>query len=189
MAPTINRSRLLIILLCVVIVIMMVQNYFLVRKNDELVKRVERLIDETNRQAIMQGGDSVRPFAVMKLDSTFVVIDPTMKGKKLFLVFTTWCHACLQNMPEWTKLLKEIPRGDLNIVGLSSDLPYKIKEYRSKVNLSFPVYSTANDSTMMKKYKLLLVPQTILMDSSGLVIKVWPGVLSNEAKEEIKRAI
>lgn len=190
METTKKRPRLVTILLVVVIVIMMVQNYFLVRKNDQNVKRVNALMEEINRLTLMNPGDSIHAFTALDMDSLFVVIDPSAENKKkLFLVFTTWCGACLQNMPQWNELLKGVSQKHVQVIGICPDPLYKIKEYRSTVNLSFPVYSIANDSSVMKKYKMLSVPQTILIDSSGLVVKVWPGVLENDASEEIKKAI
>jgi len=184
MAPTISRSRLLIILLCVVIVIMMVQNYFLVRKNDEYQKRVEILAEEVNRLSVMSKGDTVYAFSALNMDSSSVIIDPDGK-KKLIFVLTTTCGSCVQNMAGWNQLRKDISQFDVQVIGISPDSIYKIRSFSGKVYPSFPVFSLASNYLVARKYKFQTFPQTILVDESGIVQGVWVGILNDEQRNNI----
>jgi peroxiredoxin len=185
-----HRPHLWAILFGVVFVVLMVQNFLLVRKNDERMKEIESLRQLLNSRNLMSEGDSVSSFVVLDLDSSLVtIIQPDQNKLKLLLVFTTWCHFCRENMDQWNWLVQETSGENVLIVGLSPDPLYKIKEYLMRVQLAFPVYSVSNDSSIMTKYRWMSFPQTILVDSAGMVMKISGGLLSTETRNRFRAAM
>ncbi|HCV43595.1 MAG TPA: hypothetical protein DGH68_08935 [Bacteroidetes bacterium] len=182
-----NRSLLTTSLLVVAILVLVVQNFLIVRKNDQYLKRIERLSDQVNRLTVMSEGDSVHSFVALSMDSASVLIDPAKQRRmQAMLVFTTWCGACVKNIGPWQKLVPSLQAMGVEVFGVSPDSLYKLNQYRSKCVISFPVYSVVHDSSVLSRYKLHSFPQTILIDSLGLVKQVWAGVLSDDAVLEIQ---
>lgn len=180
-----KKLKLATVLFFTIMFIIMAQNYFLVKKNENLIKIIEQHLREMSRGNTMQYKDSMQAFGALTLDSVFTIVNPHGNKKKLFFVFTTWCGACVQNVSEWNKLAKQLGNNELMILGISPDSLYKIREFKSKVKPDFPIMSVAGDTLFMKKYKLFNIPQTLLIDSEGLVVKVWPGLLTGEDQSEI----
>jgi len=185
-----HKNKLFVGVLVGIIVIMMAQNYLLVKKNEQHLKRIESLTEERNRGSTMNEGDSLRAFVALCLDSSAVLINPRNDGtQKLLLVFTTWCGACLENLGQWKRSESDIASLEIQIIGLCPDSLFKVREYCSKNSLTFPVYSILGDSSIARDFKLHSFPQTILVDSSGLVKRTWAGLLSNEWRDSVEAMI
>ena len=181
-----KRQTITTALLVVVILVLIVQNFLLVGKNTQYVRRIEWLTEQLNRLTVMSEGDSVHPFAALTLDGTEVLLDMSQEKKpKAMLVFTTWCGACVKNIEPWQELVHALRSNQCEVFGVSPDSLSKLNEYKNKYALPFPVYSVVHDSSVLTKHKLLSFPQTILIDSLGLVSGVWAGVLSNKSQTEI----
>jgi peroxiredoxin len=167
-----------------------VQNYLLVKRSDEDTKTIARLKHSIYDAQVMTKGDSMTSFAAWSLDSTRVTIEPR-RGieKKLFLVFTTTCQACLSNMPNWNHLSKDLFASDVTLIGICKDSLFKVHQFRQANEILFPVYSIVNDTIVQWKYKFQLFPQTVLTDSLGKVLKVWAGALTDSAMSAIKDSV
>jgi peroxiredoxin len=185
-----NRPHLWTLLFGVALVVLIVQNFLLVRKLDERMKEIESLRQALTSRNLMSEGDSISAFVALDLDSSLVrIIRPSQSEFRLLLVFTTWCHFCRENMDQWNWLVQETSGENVLIVGLSPDPLYKIKEYLMRVQLAFPVYSVSNDSSIMTKYRWMSFPQTILVDSAGMVMKISGGLLSTETRNRFRAAM
>jgi peroxiredoxin len=156
-----NRTSLTIGLLVSIILLLIVQNFFLVRKSNDRLREIEGLREQLNSISLMNVGDSISSFGVLDLDTSLVtIVQKNDNGPRLLLVFTTWCHFCQENMEQWNQLLQETG-WNARVIGLSPDPVHVIKEYITRVRVSFPVYSVSNDSSIMTRYRLKSFPQTI----------------------------
>lgn len=187
---TTTRQTLLNILLCTVIIVLMVQNFLLGRKIDEYLERIRILENKIGQILGVREGDFVSPFIALDMDSSFVVIDPKEGArKKLFLIFTASCGACGENMDQWNQLASALPTTEHVVYGISLDSLYRIKNYMNQVYLGFPTYSISNDFSIVRRYKFQSFPQTVLIDQSGIVTKVWTGILTEEMRAEILESL
>ena len=181
------------IILTGIIVLIVAQNFLLVQKSGQYLRRIDSLTEALNRLTVMNPGDSVQAMEVLTLEGTSVTIEPRAESLRLLLVFATWCSACRGNMTQWNMIVGEKDLSRLEVVGLSPDPISTLKEFLSTAEVSYPVYSLSNDSTLVNKYKFISVPQTILLGPSGIVVRLWNGGLSDRGREEvlqeIKRAI
>jgi peroxiredoxin len=181
-----KRPRLWTIFLGGAIAVLIVQNILLVLKTQEQSRVIEDLNQTVSHLTQIKVGDSLSVFTAMDLDSSFIPVESLMREKKLLLlVFTTWCHYCKENMDEWNRLVKELAGERLEIVGISPDSIYKIRQYKSLVRVDFYVISLANDFGAMKKNKLLSFPKMVIVDTTGTVTRVWSGVLNEERRKAI----
>ena len=103
----------------------------------------------------------------------------------LYFFFATTCQACKNNMPNWNNLMDTLSHQRVRIVGLSPDSLFRIRELLAHVPAKFPVFSVVPDLPKLKKYKLTIFPSTILVEPSGVVKRLWGGLLSDEKMKEI----
>jgi len=185
-----RKTRLGTMLLGTVIMVLMVQNYLLVRRNEENEKIVGALVDEVNLHSAMQIGDSLGAFTALTSDSTFVRVVPNLHKKRtLLFVFTTRCPTCRRIMETWNQLFADLAGSGVDIIGLSPDHVRSINLFQTDVFMSFRAFSLALDSTFFTKHKLRSVPQTVLVDTSGVVLGVWVGLLSDADRAEIQKVV
>jgi peroxiredoxin len=185
-----RHSRITIGFLVAIILLLIIQNFFLVKKVNQHLQTIAHLTDRLNRLSVMAEGDTIHGFSAMTLDSTQVQLDPAgQKKMKVMFVFTTGCGACVKNMEHWLEIVPAFQNDGVDVFGICPDSLYRIREYNSRFNLPFPVYSIAQDSTVSTRYKLLSYPQTIVIDAAGLVRGVWVGVLDGTKKAEIMHAV
>ncbi|MDH4069345.1 MAG: thioredoxin family protein [Ignavibacteria bacterium] len=151
-----------------------------------MIEELNRTIDHLTQIAT---GDTVRSFTALTEDSALVIVDPKIKDQKmLLLVFATWCKACKGNMHQWN-LLADSLIGYVNLVGLTSDSLFRIHQYKTEAQMRFETYSVAHDFNIMKRHKLLSFPKTILVDTTGIVLNVWTGTLSDPMRSHIQRVV
>jgi hypothetical protein len=139
-----RHSRITIGFLVAIILLLIIQNFFLVRKIDQHLQTIGHLTDRLKRHSIMAKGDIIHPFSAMTLDSTQVQLDPAgQKKMKVMLVFTTGCGACVKNMEHWLEIVPVLLDDGVDVFGICPDSLYRVREYNSRFNLPFPVYSIA----------------------------------------------
>lgn len=179
-----KKQQLFLGMLITIILVMMVQNYLLVRQNHEKTTYIERLKGQIYGTRVFGQGDTISSFTGERYDGHRMVVDPRNVGtKQLLFVYTTTCGACQGNMPNWEKLFSEIAMKKLSILGLCADSVSEMNRFCIANAVTFPTISIWEDSTFRRGFQLF--PQTILLDSIGTVLKVWPGTLSRDKINDI----
>ena len=94
------------------------------------------------------------------------------RGKVVFLNFwATWCKPCREEMPSMEVLYKNYQREGLVILAVSIDRVTTKKDippFIKSLNLTFPVLVDSWGQTD-KKYKLMGVPETYIIDQQGIL--------------------
>jgi len=106
--------------------------------------------------------------------------------KVLVLVYSPTCHFCDENWPRWWDLMSALDRNAVRPVAIdvtSSSTAVFLAEHRLN---NVPMMNQV-DPTARINYHFQLTPQTILIDPTGKVEKVWSGVLDHSALEELKQ--
>jgi peroxiredoxin len=106
------------------------------------------------------------------------------KNKHLLFIFSTTCPHCEKTMPAWDTIAQKTSSNNCSIIGISVDSIRQTTEYVLKKKLAFYV-SSVSDSGFIKNYKIPGWPETILVESGGIVQKTWVGELSPEQIAEI----
>ena len=106
-------------------------------------------------------------FALKDLNRNEVHLED-YRGKVVFLNFwTTWCPACLVEMPSMEKLYREFKNKDFIIlaVDMQEELEQVIK-FKKKFKLSFPILLDT-DGVVASFYGVTAIPVTYLIDREG----------------------
>jgi len=179
------KTQLWSIILIVLVVVMGVEILFLVQEN----KRLREALSHSRGQIkILSPEEKVPSLLGINLKGEELKLTYPSSEKTLLFFFSPDCPACEENLDFWKKLYQNHGSGKLRIVGATNSDRNKTEEFVKKFQLTFPVM-IVSDLSLLDKYKVEAVPQTMLIDTSGTVQKVWPGTLSENYKKEIESLI
>jgi peroxiredoxin len=94
------------------------------------------------------------------------------RGKVVFLnVWATWCPPCREEMPSMEALYRRLKGRDLEVLAVSIDRKGKevVGPFVAKYGLTFPVLLDP-DNKIYKLYGLTGIPETFIIDRSGVII-------------------
>jgi len=104
--------------------------------------------------------------------------------KVLLLVFSPTCPYCDENWPKWQQVISSLDRSAVRPVAVdvtSSASTTFIEQHQLQ---TMPVFLKVEPRAMVN-YRFQLTPQTILVDSTGRIERVWTGVLNEPAMAEL----
>jgi peroxiredoxin len=104
----------------------------------------------------------------------------------LLFILSTTCPWCEKNIANWKNLADKSKGKPLRIVGISVDPATESRAYAERHHLNFEVVTASPE--IVSDYKIASFPQTILVRRGGGIEKVWQGLLSEKAVDEISRA-
>ena len=94
------------------------------------------------------------------------------RGKVIFLNFwATWCKPCREEMPSMEVLYKNFEKDGFVVLAVSIDRVTTKKDippFVKSLNLTFPILIDSWGQTD-KRYKLLGVPETYIIDQQGIL--------------------
>jgi thiol:disulfide interchange protein len=97
-------------------------------------------------------------------------------GKVLVLDFwATWCVPCIQEIPEFNRLYRDLSPKGLALTGVAMDEEGAavVKPFLAKHTLDYPV--TLGSEAVGKKYGVENLPVTLVFDRSGKLVKRFDG--------------
>ncbi len=120
-----------------------------------------------------------------------VVLQP---GKwQLINYWATWCHACLQEMPDFVALQAQYPK-QVQVIGASFDhlSTDELQKLAEQYQINFPLLSDL-DYTQWGVRSIQTVPTTLVINPEGKLERIerlprtlaqWQNLLHLDAKEE-----
>lgn len=97
-----------------------------------------------------------------------------LKGKKVVLNFwATWCGPCIEEIPEFVRLYKEIPRSDLEIIGISDETEETLKPFVAENKITYPVASAQDLPAPFSQVEG--IPTSFFIDRNGIVQSILIG--------------
>jgi peroxiredoxin len=176
-------SKRMAMLFAAAALVLATMNVVLVRQNRSL-----KASTGLDRNLELQPGRAVPGLEGKDLDGNPVRIDYTDSRKTLLLVFSPGCRFCGENMPNWRTIVSGVDPNAYRVVGVSL-VPLGTREYLSGFPaVDYPIVAEIDPSVRVQ-YSLVLSPQTIVIDQSGVVERVWNGLLNEESVREIKTAV
>ena len=160
-----------------------VANGLLIRQNHDLKATIARFV---KRPEFLKPGQQVPPFAANTLSGQRQVVNYADRDKTVLLVFSPQCSACERVLPYWEEIKAACVRNQYQIFGVSLDDGPRTHEFVRSNGLSLEAFVDIEAETK-EAYKLFLTPLTIVIDNSGRVERIWPGVFSQETKQEVER--
>lgn len=120
-------------------------------------------------------GEKVDNFEVTSLDGKKTINLKNLKGKKVFLNFTTtWCPDCIREKEilgtEYAKKYKDSNVEFIVVFGpYKSDNREKVEEYMKKNSYTFTPYYDTENKSLSKQFGVISIPTTFLIDEKGIL--------------------
>ena len=113
-----------------------------------------------------------------------------LRGKPVVLNFWAGlCPPCRAEMPDLQEFYTEF-KGRATLIGVDVGQFTGLgnqdaaRSLLSELSITYPAGFTT-DATVMRGYKVLSMPTTVFVDSSGAIFRTWGGVLNREKLAEI----
>ena len=147
-----------------------VENIVLFRQNRRLQEALAPQIAAGTQLQMLSG---------LTLDGRIVPVGfPALGSKLLILTFSPGCPACQANQDKWNSLASALePKGSVRVLWVSRDPTEITKEYCLKRGIPLSDVLADPPYRTYTQLGLARVPNTVLVDASGTVEKVWPGRL------------
>jgi len=156
-----------------------------------IIRQGHRILDlesELNPQAgPLPEGLSLDPFEVQDLSGKPHLIEFGKPGSKPTVLYVLrpgciWCKRNSRNIA----LLASQAGGRYNFVGLSLAAS-GLDEFIRRNNIQFPVYVNI-PSAVLARYRLGSTPETIVVSSTGRVMKSWSGAyIQDPIKSDVEK--
>ncbi|WP_297432169.1 TlpA disulfide reductase family protein [uncultured Cetobacterium sp.] len=120
-------------------------------------------------------GEKVDNFEVTSLDGKKTISLDKLKGKKVFLNFTTtWCPDCIKEKeilgPEYVEKYKGSNIEFIVVFGpYKSDDREKVKEYMEKNGYTFTPYYDTEGKDLYNQFGVINIPTTFLINEEGVL--------------------
>ncbi|MGL4652746.1 peroxiredoxin family protein [Cetobacterium sp.] len=121
-------------------------------------------------------GEKVDDFELKSLDGIKTVTLEELRGKKVFLNFTTtWCPDCIEEKLIFNKEYEEKYKNRDDIVFLIVFGPYrsddkqKVAEYMKKNKFSFEPYYDGEEMQLYRQFGVINIPTTFFINEKGIL--------------------
>ncbi len=178
-----GKMRLVLVSFALILVVL---NIILVMQNRDLKASLNARV---GRPDDLKPGTAVPALEGTDLNGNAVIISYGVDRRKTVLLsFSPQCDFCEKNMPNWEAIIKGVDKNTFRVVGISL-IAAGTKEYISRHNFADTLLMTDIRVENRKAYKFHSTPQTVLIDASGKVEKVWTGLIRGEMRKEIEQAL
>lgn len=179
------KTQLWSIILIVLVVVMGVEILLLAQENQKLRKALSR---PRGPFKVLGPGEKVPSLFGINLEGKELKVEYPSRQRTVLFWFSPACPSCEENLEFWKEVYRNYSSDNLRFLGVTNFGQDKTSEFVKKTQLEFPILIVSN-SSLIDQYKVEAIPQTILIDTNGIVQKVWPGPLANEYKKEIRYMI
>ncbi len=106
------------------------------------------------------------------------------KGKTVVLDFwATWCGPCLQTIPHVAQLHRDSAATGVKVVAINlEETPEQIQGLLKRLKLEIPV-ALDRDGAIAARYGVSAIPQTLIIDREGKVVRHFVGGNTHFAKD------
>jgi peroxiredoxin len=112
-----------------------------------------------------------------------------LRGKVVLLNFwATWCPPCRREIPDFISLQSQYGAQGLQIVGIGTDEPEKVRIYAVENGMNYPVLF-GTDEVARKYGGIDAIPTTFLIDREGKIVTKYVGLRSREEFEQAIRKL
>lgn len=99
------------------------------------------------------------------------------RGKVVIINFwASWCPECIEEMPSLDGLYAKLRKQDLVVLGIASDRKKEpVLEVLRKVPVTYPLLPETNGGVFIRKYTVLGLPTTVVVDRAGTIAERFVG--------------
>jgi thiol-disulfide isomerase/thioredoxin len=133
-------------------------------------------------------GKPAPPIELEMLDGNKLRLDD-YKNQVLVLDFwASWCGPCLQTMPLVDRVVDELAGEGVKLVGINlQETPEKVRSALERLKLEMPV-ALDKDGRTAERYGATAIPQTVIIDRTGKVARVFVGG-NSRFDEQLRQAL
>lgn len=110
-------------------------------------------------------------------------------GKVVALNFwATWCPPCLKEVPEFVSLQEKYRAQGLQFIGIALQKPEEVREFVAEHEVNYPILAGELEVIKLAEAygnNIGALPYTVIIDRSGQIAHVKPGILPTEEAESI----
>ena len=155
---------------------------FLAQQNRDLLRDVKRL---RGQQRLPHLHDVMPVVRAPRLDGGTAMLGGGPDQAQVLFMFDVGCHYCAENLAKWQMIYRAMqgaPRVGVYAVSLDSDSA--TRAYVEAHKLTMPV-ARFPDHRSAGTYRIIGVPVTLVVDSSGLVLYERASVLTMPAVDSL----
>lgn len=140
-------------------------------------------IPESLRERQIKGIDKGSKFRLSDFQGKVVVIN----------LWASWCGPCRREVPEYEKVRKSYAGQEVEFVALTTEDPDEssdeVNKFLRQVSFGFRLGWADNEMARTLMNGRGSIPQTIVIDSEGRVIKHWTGYAPGRSGDRLRDAI
>jgi thiol-disulfide isomerase/thioredoxin len=115
-------------------------------------------------------------------------------GKVLVInIWATWCGPCRREVPDYERVRKSYEGQEVEFVALTAEDPDEaadnVKKFVRQVNWGFRIGWADRELARALMNGRGGIPQTIVIDSDGRVVKHWTGYTPGRSADRLRDAI
>lgn len=166
---------------------------------------VSLLLLAAAQAAARQGHNELQPFPIQPAieagqAADFALMDmdgrerrlAEFKGKVLLVHFwASWCEPCRTEFPALSRLAADLGSRGFNVIAIATDSRERVGSFLKENRASFPVLIDQYGS-VMRKYKVSLIPVSVVVGRDGRVVGTLLGPRdygSVEAREYFEKIL
>lgn len=183
--PPSLKAHIWSLVLILVVIAMAVEILLLVAENRKLRSA---LTARRGPFQVLNPEEKVPPLVGIDGEGEEVQVEYPSQQQTVLFWFSTGCPSCEHNVEFWKQIYHKHQSGNFRFFGVTSAGEEKSGELKEKFQFGFPVL-TVSDYSLLDRYKVEVIPQTMLIDKNGMVKKVWPGPLSENYRAEMEQML
>jgi peroxiredoxin len=122
-------------------------------------------------------------------DSVTVGESRDSAARQVLFVFNTTCPYCRAMIPVWQAVADSLGRlGEVQVLGISLDSADTSRRYAAERGLGYPIL-TFPQAKLERLYRAVAVPQTVVIDRTGVVLFARTGRLDRAALDSVFAAV
>lgn len=130
------------------------------------------------------------PYTVVSLTGEMVALHESRGRVTVLNIWATWCGPCRKEMPSLQKLHRQFQDRGLNVVGVNVDAPQadqskRIEELTHRLRIDYTILLDP-EQKFVRTFRAIGVPQTLLIDRSGRILRHWRGEFDPMAADVVR---
>ncbi|MCM3900246.1 MAG: TlpA family protein disulfide reductase [Pyrinomonadaceae bacterium] len=115
-------------------------------------------------------------------------------GKVLVInLWASWCGPCRREVPEYEKVRKAYAGRDVEFIGLTTEDPRvssdRVNKFVRDIGFGFRLGWADGQTARTLMNGKNSIPQTLVIDASGAIVKHWSGYSPGRSGDRLKQAI
>jgi thiol-disulfide isomerase/thioredoxin len=136
---------------------------------------------------------SLREREIKALDSSSFRLDDFHSKVLVINVWASWCGPCRREVPEYESVRKAYAGRNVEFIGLTTEDPEKdvarVTKFLRDVNFGFRLGWADDDMADTLMNGRDAIPQTLVINADGSVIKHWTGYKRGLLKQAVDHAL